>query len=343
MNLRATFPLAVLALGSMTLAAALPARAQQDKLAQTTMKFLALSVDARASALGDAVTAVEGLPTSLFYNPAGMARQTESAMVGVGQVQWIADVNHNIASASFAPARGRFGIIGVTLQQVDYGDLQETIRANNDQGYDDLGAFSPSAFAVGVGYARALTDRFSIGAHVKYASLDLASPVEDRGPDGALVRGDAQESTFAFDFGMLYKTGFRSLNFAVAARNFSPEVTFVRESAQLPLTLRIGVAMNVADLTSLNPNLHALNVSVDANNSRDFQEQMKVGAEYGFMNTLFLRGGYSFPTDEQGVSLGAGVQRKVRDVGFGADYAYTDFGMFNTFGRVHRLALRFSF
>ena len=193
MNLRATFPLAVLALGSMTLAAALPARAQQDKLAQTTMKFLALSVDARASALGDAVTAVEGLPTSLFYNPAGMARQTESAMVGVGQVQWIADVNHNIASASFAPARGRFGIIGVTLQQVDYGDLQETIRANNDQGYDDLGAFSPSAFAVGVGYARALTDRFSIGAHVKYASLDLASPVEDRGPDGALVRGDAQE------------------------------------------------------------------------------------------------------------------------------------------------------
>ena len=45
-----------------------------DKLAQTGMKFLSFSPDARAAALGDAITAKTGGASSLFYNPAGMAR-----------------------------------------------------------------------------------------------------------------------------------------------------------------------------------------------------------------------------------------------------------------------------
>lgn len=336
MNLRLLFSL-VLAAGLV-----LPVQAQQNKRAQTGMKFLSTSIDARAAALGNAVTAVDGMYSSLFYNPAGLAAQQNTMSAGASQVQFIADIDYNIAGISFAPANGRFGVIGVSLQHVDYGSMQETIRANNDQGYVDLGTFSPSAYSVGLGYARALTDRFSIGGHVKYASLNLGTPVEDRGGDGGLNRVDAEEGVLAYDFGMLYKTGFRSLNFAVTARNFSPEVTFVEESFELPLELRIGLAMDLVDLTSLDGDMHALLLVVDTNKPRDFTEQINFGAEYGFMNTLFLRAGYSQPTDEQGVSLGVGIQQAVRGIGFGADYAYTDFGVFNQFGKVHRLSLRFS-
>ncbi len=321
---------------------ALPVGAQQDKRAQTGMKFLSTSIDARAASLGNAVTAVDGMYASLFYNPAGMASQQNFVTAGAAQVQFIADIDYNIAGVSFAPQGGRFGVIGLSLMHVDYGTFEETIRANNDDGFVDLGTFSPSAYAIGVGYARALTDRFSIGGHVKYASLDLGAPVDERGADGSLVRADAQEGVMAYDFGMLYKTGFRSLNFAVTARNFSPEVTFVEESFQLPLELRIGFAMNLMDLTNFNRDVHSLLFVVDTSKPRDFAEQINVGGEYGFMNTLFLRAGYTQPADEQGVSLGVGVQQQVRGVGFGADYAYTDFGVFNQFGRVHRLALRFS-
>ena len=56
-----------------------------DKLAQTGMKFLSFSPDARAAALGGAITAKTGGASSLFYNPAGMAR-LEGMNVVVGQL-----------------------------------------------------------------------------------------------------------------------------------------------------------------------------------------------------------------------------------------------------------------
>ena len=56
---------------------------ETDKLAQTGMKFLSFSPDARAAALGGAMTAKTGGAASLFYNPAGMAR-LEGMNVTVG-------------------------------------------------------------------------------------------------------------------------------------------------------------------------------------------------------------------------------------------------------------------
>src|SRR5512140_1376177 len=77
-----------------------PAALGQQKLAQTGMKFLNVTVDARAAALGEAYTAIEGSSTSLFFNPAGIARVPQFASVGLGQVRWIADIKHNYASIS---------------------------------------------------------------------------------------------------------------------------------------------------------------------------------------------------------------------------------------------------
>jgi hypothetical protein len=328
------------------------ATAQQDtereKLAQTGMKFLSISADPRAAGMGSAMTAMEGGAAMLFYNPAGMARLGTTADLMLGQTGWIADIDYNFGSFAFRPFGGRLGVIGVSLAFADYGDLEETVRADNEQGFLELGTFSPQAWSVGVGYARAITDRFSVGGQVKYATLDLGSSVmgvEGNGSvtdDGVvLARKDNEQGTMAFDFGVLYNTGFRSLNFAVSARNFAPEVTFEEESFQLPLTLQIGVAMDVLDLTPYGAsNMHSLIVSLDAENPRDFSEQIKIGGEYTFLDAFVLRAGYVFPTDEEGISLGAGVRQEIAGIGFGADYAYTDFGVFSG---VQRIALRLSF
>ncbi len=337
-------PLSLCAAAALASVALPAAHAQErEKLAQTTMKFLSVSVDPRAASLGDAVTAVEGLPTTLFYNPAGMARQEVGVQIGVAQTQFIGEIDHNIAAATFAPKAGRYGVVGFSLQHVNYGDQIETIRADNAQGYDEIGTFRPLAYAVGAGYAKALSDRFSVGGQVRYANLDLGDPVVRRDLSGNLETEDASEGAVVYDFGMLYKTGFYGLNFAVAARNFSSQLSFATENNRLPLTLNIGVSMDAARLARLDPAVHRLTLAADNNLAQDYREQVRVGAEYGFMNTLFLRAGYVAPTDEQGVSLGLGVQRTLYGVGLGLDYAYTDFGTFNQFGRVHRAAVRFSF
>ena len=335
--------LLALAVTALALGSPDPARAQQvedrEKLAQTGFKFLSIAGDARAAGLSAAMTAREGGAAMLFYNPAGMAWFDGATDVSLSQTSWIADITHNHGAVALRPAGGRFGVVGVSLSFADYGELTETIYADNEQGFLELGTFAPSAFAVGVGYANAVTEQFSVGGQVKYASEDLGDAVSDVDGAGGYERESIQEGTLAYDIGVHYKTGFESLSFAVSARNFAPEVTFAEESFQLPLTLQIGVAMDVLDLTSLDPGTHSLIVGVDAANPRDFSEQLKVGAEYTFLDAFSLRGGYTFPTDEEGVSLGAGVRQRLGGVGFEADYAFTDFGVFS---RVHRVAVRFS-
>ena len=312
-----------------------------EKLAQTSFKFLSISTDARAAALGGALTA-QDLQSSvaMFYNPASMARLEKNFSAGFGMTQWIADINYNAASVAYN-TKG-YGVVGLSLMFADYGDnIIGTVRANNDRAYQEYSEIglsnpSPSALSVGVGYAIALTDRFAVGGNVKYVSQDLG--VAAVGSDGSSE--DNEVSTAAFDFGVLYNTGFRSLNFAMSVRNFAKELQYVDENFELPLTFNVGVSMDLMDLSNMNQDLHSFRVSLDAERPRDFAEQLKVGGEYTFSNLLSLRAGYSFPADEQGVSLGAGLMHDFSGFGIGVNYAYTSFGVFSD---VQRLGVNLAF
>ena len=46
----------------------------EEKRAQTGFQFLSVGQDARAVAMGNAYTTMEGISNALFYNPAGIAR-----------------------------------------------------------------------------------------------------------------------------------------------------------------------------------------------------------------------------------------------------------------------------
>ncbi len=313
-----------------------------DKRAQTGMKFLSTSVDPRASALGSALTAeFQGSSTSMFYNPASMAFMPGRFSAGGGILQFIADISYTQASVAFRPGGGNLGVVGVSVVAVDYGDFMGTIRANNDFGFVDTGVYSPSAMAVGLGYARSFSDRFSAGANIKLAFQDLGSDfVTSQDFDtGATIATDSYSTqTVAFDFGVLYSTGFRSLTIAMMARNFSAEQTYVRERFELPLTFQIGASMNLVDFSALDPDMHRLQLHVDAQRPRDFSEHVRFGLEYTFMGIASLRGGFeqAAVSEEQGFSAGAGVKVGAGDFRIGADYAFTDFGLF---GAVHRVGL----
>lgn len=311
-----------------------------QRLAQTGMKFLSISVDSRAAALGDAVTAQEWASSAMFYNPAGMARFNGTAHAAVGQVQWVANYMYNHASAAFRPAGGRYGVIGLTVISAEYGNFIGTIRADNERGFIETESVSPSALSVGLGYARALTDRFSVGGNAKFVRQSLGSSIMGFNDSGAQVVQENEVSTVAFDFGVLYKTGFRSLNFALSARNFSRELTYAEENFELPLTFSIGVAMDMVDFTSYSVDNHSFLLAVDAQRPRDYAEQIRIGGEYLFMNTLALRAGYVFPTDEQGINLGAGLQTGLGGIRFGFDYTYTNFGIL---GNVNRIGIDAAF
>lgn len=305
-----------------------------QKAAQTGMKFLSASTNPRAAAIGNAVTTFELGSASMFYNPAGMAQMDHFGHFGAGNMQWIANINYNQASLAFAPSDRKYGVFGVSATFVDYGDLEGTIRADNEDGYESTGTFGPSAFAIGIGYAYPLTDRVSIGGGAKFVRQDLGQSRVNRA-------GDTQsnvESTPAFDFGVIYDTGFRGVTFAFSARNFSSEVTYEQESFELPLTLTIGLSADVITLLNSSgySSNHSFLLTVDGQTPRDFSEQVRVGGEYTFMEMFSLRGGYAVPGGEndEGLSLGGGLRVSVGDLQLGADYAYTAYDVFDGVNRV---------
>lgn len=304
------------------------------KLAQTGFKFLTVSVDARAAAMGDAMTAQDVSSTGMFYNPASMARMTGTFDVGLNMTRWIADVDYSAVSFAYQSSIGVFGLSGV---MVKYPEFLETIRADNPAGYQDLGTIQPAANAFGVGYARSLTDRFSVGGVIKYATQNLGNAAIRLDENDQPVRRKYEKSVVVYDFGVIYSTGFKSLQLAMSARNFSRELTYAQENFELPLSFRIGLSMDLMDLTSINPEMHSLLLSIDTERPRDYWEQLKIGAEYTFMNLLAVRAGYVTPHDEQGINVGFGLKNLA---GFDLDYAYTQFGVF---GGVNRFSLRYSF
>ena len=323
---------------------------ETNKRAQTGMKFLSTAVDARAAAVGGALTAeTAGTSTSLFFNPASMAGMDGNVHVAFNDLQFITDIHYIGASAAFKPGTGNLGVFGVSVMSVDYGEFIGTIRANNEQGFVETGNYSPTALSVGFGYARSFSDRFSAGAQLKYAYQNIgdgfvtAQEFDDQTgndfDDGLVTsREDYKQGTIAVDFGIVYATGFRSLVIGMSARNFSRELVYVRERFELPLTFQIGAAMNLLDLTNMNPDQHALVLHVDAARPRDFAEHIKFGLEYTFMDLISLRGGFQQAiSEEEGISLGAGLHHEFSGIRVGADYAYTDWGLF---GDVQRIGIQ---
>ena len=306
--------------------------AAEEKLAQSGFQFLSVGQDARAVALGDAYTTMEGISNSLFYNPAGIARINSMVDISANMFTFIADIKHLSFAGTYSPLDGQYGVLGFSLQAVDYGDLEPTMVWANTDGYVDLdNEFNPSALSVGLGYGRLLSEKFVVGGQIKYVTQYLG---ENMIPSKGMVKNVA--GALAFDFGTIYRTGFESLAFGMLVRNFSEEIKFEEEGFQLPLTFKIGVSANLVDFAMPGDDEHQLMFLVDAVHPRSHAEYLNIGLEYEYINSFALRFGYITGQDETDISYGLGLKQ----FGFGVDYAYTPFGVFDD---LHRFTLHFSY
>jgi hypothetical protein len=287
---------------------------------------------------------MDGRSMSIFYNPANTALSPATFDFNLSYNQWIAEIKHYSGTLTYRPSGGRYGTFGISLLSVDYGELIGTIvDPNSESGYRDTNTFSPSAYAVGFSYAQQLSEQFAFGGHIKYAAQDLTSSlVPNPDPNGEPITKSYSEGVLAFDFGTIYKTGFKSLVFGMSVRNFSQEVRFESEGFQLPLVFNIGIAMDVFDIFMDSGSPHSLVIAADVNHPRAAPEQVKIGAEYMFMDIFALRGGYQSNVHERDFSVGTGIAFDYGEKGgrIALDYSYTPFGVFD---KVQRLTFNFAY
>ena len=152
-----------------------------------------------------------------------------------------------------------------------------------------------------MGYAKRLTDRFSVGGQVRWVKQNLGEsviPVKSTGPD-TTMEVESELIPMAFDFGTQFKTGFKSLVFGMSVRNFSREIKYVEEGFQLPLVFNLGISMDLMDFMENAPMDQSLYLCLDASHYRSHPEQIKLGIDY-HMKALSLRSGYVSNNDESG-------------------------------------------
>ena len=327
--------------GGLALALAILAGpAQAQKVGTTSFQFLKVMPTARATAMGDAYATLAEGAEALFWNPAGVAA-SGAHEISVTHIPYLVDTR--VSSLGYAFRAGAYGHVGVQIQSVDYGDIAETRTENlgfNGDGTYNPGltgnTFGPSAFAVGVTYARDLTDRFSTGLTAKYVRESLYSGTyqDASGAEYGTAAGAA-----LFDFGIRYKTGYRSLDVAMSVLNFGPEVAFVDEGFAAPLTFRIGASSDLVGPAGIvgQSDQNRLTLAYDLVQPNDYDQQMQFGLEYTFADVVSLRTGYKLNYDVEAFTFGAGIKTSVARTQLGVDYSYG--GMGEDLSGVHRITL----
>lgn len=300
------------------------------KSGTTAAQFLKLGVGARPVAMGGAYVAEANDLSALYWNPAGLAH-LRGASVELAHTSYLADVNYNFAA--FGTTLGGAGTLAAAILYLDSGSMDvRTIEQPEGTGEQ----FKVTDFAIQLSYARALTDRFAIGANVKFIQERI---------------WHSSASTVALDIGTLFTTPYERLRLGASFSNFGPKMQmsgrdivfsedptqgqdgvveivnseYMMEEHPLPLLFRIGVSWD-----AINTSDHRIVLSTDAAHPNDNYEYLNLGAEYDFRGLVALRVGYRnlFEADgEQGLTYGGGLNLRIdRNLRARFDYAYADFG-----------------
>jgi hypothetical protein len=80
-----------------------------------------------------------------------------------------------------------------------------------------------------------------------------------------------------------------------------------------------------------------LTMAYDLFQPNDYKQQMHLGMEYAFTDALFLRAGYKFFYDNDGLTGGAGVRQEVAGFPLSLDYSYGSMGDY--LPAVHRISV----
>jgi len=322
----------IISVALLAMVIVLPVNAQMKKVAQTGLQFLKIDMSPRTAAMGGAYLLIGDDATAMFSNPAGISSFEGKVDVFASRTTWIADITYNAFGAIVN--LDNWGSFGISAVMPDYGTIEGTIVADNEQGYESTGNLDVGAYAVGLSYGRRLSSQFSIGGQVKYVGQNLGSSVLN---DGSEVENKVDG--LAFDFGTIYYPGFKSFRFGMSIRNFSEEFKYEKEGFQLPLTFTIGIAMDVMDLIS-EDHSDKLLVAIDALHPRDYSERLHFGAEYQLMSMFAFRAGYKYNYDIESFSVGMGFMKEFGGIGVKIDYAYSDIDYFDA---INRFSLGISF
>ena len=305
----------------------------QSNVATTSASFLEIGAGARSLAMGGSYVSVADDVSSLYWNPAGIVN-LERPSTHVYHSPWLVETNFYHGGA--VVPMGHLGTMGVTYTTVTMDEMAvRTVKRPDGTGEK----FDVTNIAMGLAYAKRLTERFTFGFQTKFVQEKI---------------WQMSAKGFAVDIGSLFTTS-GGLRIGMSVSNFGGKLgmeginTAVTHDVDetiygnndrinanldvakwpLPLLFRFGVSKDYSLTSQMK-----MTLSADGNHPNNNGEFVNAGVEYNYGDMLFLRMGKShlFLDDaEQGFSYGFGINYQIpRGPKIRMDYVQTDFGIFNS-------------
>lgn len=304
------------------------------KVGTTVAQFLKIGAGARSIAMGGSAVASSDNIYSIYWNPGSLTRMSAPGEVTFSHANWLADMTYDFAA--LAMTLDGVGTVGISV--TSFGVPDDIVRTELSPEGDGR-RWNAGSFAMGVTFARALTDKFSIGFNVKYIREAI---------------WNMSSSGFAFDIGTIYTTDFNGLKIGASISNFGTkmrldghDISFdnnpggsLGQGAQnvaalyrtddfdIPLNFKVGLSMD-----AWKSEMFRATVAVDAAHPNDNTEYVNTGLEVGFNEMFFGRVGYKslfMEETEEGLTWGFGLNLMVGDLtAVKLDYAVADFGRLN--------------
>ncbi len=314
-------------------------QAQNPNLGTSGAQFLQLPVGARYEAMGGAAVGLSDDAAAVFWNPAGIVK-VGNVQAHFSYMNWFDLFDFNAASIVYnAGDIGSFAVsmINFTTEPMEITTEQQP---NGTGRYFDAGDI-----ALGVTYAKYLTDRFNAGITIKYINQRIWNETA---------------SGFAFDIGTQYRLDFQNLTIAMSMTNFGadmryegPDLDFVyrrdnnfplsrltpsslnTSDYPLPLNFQVGIAFDVFQFDFV-----SMKGAVDVMHPNDNRERAQFGTEVSFFDRFFVRAGYKYHYDDQSFAMGAGANLPLGSTAIYFDYAYS---VYDILPSVHRISVNLSF
>ena len=314
----------------------------QNNIATTSAAFLEIGPGARSIGMGSAYTAVADDPSTMYWNPAGIVNIAKPE-VQTFYSPWLVETQFYYNTA--VVPMGAYGNLGLSFTALTMDEMM--VRTVKDPEPSDYGQkFNAGNIAMGIAYAKKLTDRFSFGIKTKF----IQESIWQMSAQGLAVDiGTLYISKNNLRIGMSIsnyggKLGMEGVNTLVDidvdeniyGNNDRIDGNLGTAKWPLPLIFRFGLSQTY----NINEKMRCL-IAVDAIHPNNNPEYLNLGLEYNALDMFFLRvgqshtfyelalndGGGSGP--EQGLSFGAGIKYKIpRGPMLNIDYAFTDFGVF---------------
>lgn len=313
--------------------------AQNPNLGTSGAQFLQIPLSAKASGMAGAVVGLTDDASSIFWNPAGIAK-VQSTNLHFSYMKWFDLFDMNAAAVAYN--LDEVGVIGASVVSFSTGQIEIT----TEQSPNGTGQYyDANDIAIGITYARFLTTQFNVGLTVKYINQSIWNETA---------------SGFAFDIGTQYSLDFQNLTIAMSMSNFGGNLQFagsdleVRKeydpnfpvsrlapadlrtsSYPLPLNFQVGIGFDIYKSEFIK-----ILGELDAVHPNDNKERIQFGTQISVYDRFFMRGGYIYNHDIQKFAFGAGANLPFSNSLISFDYAYS---LYDILPSVHRISVNLSF